>query len=65
MRFAMAETPKLSVEKALEKLRAADAPKSKNARRTEEMEALDDEVKRLRAQRLRLERHPRRSTERD
>ncbi|SIN85402.1 hypothetical protein SAMN05443247_00213 [Bradyrhizobium erythrophlei] len=27
----MAETPKLSVEKALEKLRAADAPKSKNA----------------------------------
>jgi hypothetical protein len=25
MRFAMAETPKLSVEKALERLRAADA----------------------------------------
>jgi hypothetical protein len=53
MRFAMAETPKLSVEKALEKLRSADAPKSKNARRTEEMAALDDEIKRLRAQRLR------------
>ena len=49
MRFAMAETPKLSVEKALEKLRAADATKSKNARRTEEMDALDDEIKRMRA----------------
>jgi flagellar motor switch protein FliM len=65
MRFAMAETPKLSVEKALEKLRAADAQKSKDARRTEEMDALDEEIKRLRAQRLRLDRHPRRSTERD
>ena len=61
----MAETPKLSVEKALEKLRAADATKSKDARRTEEMDALDEEIKRLRAQRLRLDRHPRRSTERD
>jgi hypothetical protein len=65
MRFAMAETPKLSVEKALEKLRAADASKSKDARRAEEMDALDEEIKRLRAQRLRLDRHPRRSTERD
>ena len=37
----MAETPKLSVEKALEKLRAADATKSKAARRAEEMDALD------------------------
>ena len=61
----MAETPKLSVEKALEKLRSADARKSKNARRTEEIDALGDEIKRLRAQRLRLERHPRRSTEHD
>ena len=41
----MAETPKLSVEKALEKLRSADAPKSRDARRTEEMDALDDEIK--------------------
>jgi hypothetical protein len=61
----MAETPKLSVEKALEKLRGTDARKSKNARLTEEIDALGDEIKRLRAQRLRLERHPRRSTERD
>jgi hypothetical protein len=61
----MADTPKLSVEKALKKLRAADAPKSRGAQRTEEMDALDDEIKRLRAQRLRLDRHQRRSTERD
>ena len=61
----MAETSKLSVEKALEKLRAADATKSKNARRTEEMDALDDEIKRLRAQRLRLDRHQRSSTKSD
>jgi hypothetical protein len=63
MRFAMAETPKLSVEKALEKLRRADAPKTKNARRTDEIQALDEEIKRLRAQRLRLERSQRRPTE--
>ena len=55
----MAETPKLSVEKALEKLRKADAPKSRNAQRTEDMDALDDEIKRMRAQRLRLERRQR------
>jgi hypothetical protein len=63
MRFTMAETGKLSVEKALEKLRRADAPKSKNARRTDEIQALDEEIKRLRAQRLRLERPQRRSTD--
>jgi hypothetical protein len=65
MSFAMAKTPKLSVEKALEKLRSADAPKSGNARRTEEMDTLDDEIKRMRAQRLRLDRHQRRSTKGD
>jgi hypothetical protein len=65
MSFAMAKTPKLSVEKALEKLRSADAPISRNARRTEEMDTLDDEIKRMRAQRLRLDRHQRRSTKGD
>jgi len=65
MRFAMAETPKLSVEKALKKIRAADAQKTKNAGLTEKTEALEDEMKRLRAQRLRLDRHQRRATERD
>jgi hypothetical protein len=63
MRFAMAETPKLSVEKALEKLRKTDTPKSRNAQRTDEIQALDEERKRLRAQRLRLERPQRRPTE--
>jgi hypothetical protein len=52
----MAETTKLSVEKALQRLRTAD-PKSKDARRSEEMDALDEDIKRMRAQRLRLERH--------
>jgi hypothetical protein len=61
----MAETPKLSVEKALQKLRSADAPKSRNARRDGENDALDEEIKRMRAQRLRLERHQQRSTKRD
>jgi len=64
MRFAMAETPKLSVEKALKKLRAADAPKS-NAGLSEKTEALEDEIKRMRAQRLRLDRRQRRSTKSD
>jgi hypothetical protein len=59
----MAETPKLSVEKALEKLRANDQ-KSRTERRSEEMDALDEEIKRMRAQRLRLER-PQRPTKRD
>ena len=58
----MAETPKLSVEKALNKLRAADAQKSTNTRRTEKMEELDEENQRLRAQRIRLDWHKRHST---
>jgi hypothetical protein len=60
----MAETTKLSVEKALQKLREADAPKAKMARLDDEISALDEETQRLRAQRLRLERHQRRSTKR-
>jgi superfamily II helicase len=55
----MAETPKLSVEKTLEKLRGADPAKSKDTRRDEQIEALEEETKRMRAQRLRLERHQR------
>ena len=60
----MAETTKLSVEKALNKLRERDAQKSK-ATHEEEMGALDEEIRRLRAQRLRLEAHQRRGTKRD
>jgi hypothetical protein len=55
----MADTKKLSVEKALNKIRADDAPKSRSSRRDEDMDTLDEEIKRMRAQRLRLERHQR------
>jgi hypothetical protein len=60
----MAETTKLSVEKALNKLREADMRKS-GTRHEEQIDALDEEIKRMRAQRLRLERHQRRSTKPD
>ena len=40
----MAEINKLSVEKALEKLRGTDAPQSKNARFNEKIDALDEET---------------------
>jgi hypothetical protein len=52
----MAETKKLSVEKALNKIREADATKSRTERRDEEMDVLDEEIKRMRLQRQRLER---------
>jgi hypothetical protein len=52
----MDDTPKLSVEKALEKLRGSEPPKSKNERYDEKMDALDEEIKRMRTQRLRLDR---------
>jgi hypothetical protein len=53
----MAETPKLSVEKALEKLRESDA-KSKSSLRDEKVDALNEEIERMRAQRRRLDRQP-------
>lgn len=55
----MAETRKLSVEKALNKIRADDASKSQSTRRDEEIDALNEEIKRMKAQRLRLDRHQR------
>jgi hypothetical protein len=61
----MAETTKLSVEKALEKLRRSDEPKSTDARLDEKIDELEEDIKRMRAQRLRLERHQRRSTNRN
>jgi hypothetical protein len=60
----MAKTTKLSVEKALNKLREADARKSKTTV-DDKIDALEEEAQRLRAQRLRLEGHQRRSTKRD
>jgi TolA-binding protein len=61
----MANTTKLSVEKALNKMHEADAQKSKSTRHEEQIDALDEEIKRMRAQRLRLEAHQRRSTKRE
>ena len=55
----MARTNKLSVEKVLEKIRSSDSSRSKSARREEEITAIDEEMRRMRAQRLRLEAHQR------
>ncbi len=54
----MADAPKLSVEKALDKLRAPDAPKSRIGQLDDKMEALEEERKRLRAARLQIRRGP-------
>ena len=55
----MAVINKLSVEKTLNKLRANDAKQSKEAVFNNKTDALDEEIERMRAQRLRLERHQR------
>ena len=55
----MAETTKLSVGQALEKLRGTDEPKAKIARLDEKIDTLDEETQRLRAMRRRLERDQR------
>jgi len=47
----MADTSKLSVGKAIEKLRGTDEPKSKTTRLDEKIDALDEETRRLRAMR--------------
>ena len=54
----MADTTKLSVEKALEKLRRSDQLKSKDQQRDEKIDELNEEIKRMRAQRLQLDRTP-------
>ncbi|MEY9182987.1 hypothetical protein ABIG06_004569 [Bradyrhizobium sp. USDA 326] len=51
----MAGTTKLSVEKALEKLRGDEPQKTRTEQRDEKSEALNKEIKRMRAQRLRLD----------
>lgn len=55
----MAEISKLSVEKALEKIRSSDELKSKDARQNEKIDALEEDIKRMRAQRLRLDQRKR------
>jgi hypothetical protein len=54
----MAGTNKLSVEKALEKLRQNEQLASKKELRDEKSEALNREIKRMRAQRMRLDQKP-------
>jgi hypothetical protein len=49
-------TKKLSVDKALEKLRGSDEPKSRMTVLDEKNKAFDEELQRLRAERRRLER---------
>ena len=53
----MAEIHKLSVEKTLNKIRGDDAKQSKEAAFNDRIDVLDGEIGRMRAQRLRLERH--------
>jgi len=55
----MAEIKKLSVEQTLNKIRRDEAVKSKSERQDEQNDALDEEIKRMREQRLRLERNQR------
>ena len=52
----MAETSKLSVGQAPDKLRGTDTPKTKMTRLDEKIDALDEETRRLRAARRRIER---------
>ncbi|MCS3930093.1 hypothetical protein M2175_005124 [Bradyrhizobium elkanii] len=54
----MAETNKLSVEKALQKLLRDEPVETASEQRDEKAEALREEIKRMRAQRSRLERSP-------
>ena len=49
-------TQKLDVGKALDKLRSRDEPKSRMTVLDEKNKALDEELRRLRAERRRLER---------
>jgi hypothetical protein len=55
----MAGTTKLSVGKALEKLQGTDSPKSKMTRFDEKIDELERETRRMRAERLRIERDQR------
>jgi hypothetical protein len=58
-------TEKLSVDKALEKLRGGDEPKSRMTLLDEKNRALDEELRRLKSERRRLERDNPGPTKRD
>jgi hypothetical protein len=53
----MAEIHKVSVEKTLNKIRGDDAKQSKEAAFNAKNDVLNEEIRRMRAQRQRLERH--------
>lgn len=57
----MVDTTKLSVEKALEKIRESDQKQSGTSNLDEKAATLNDEINRMRAQRLRLERRDKRT----
>jgi hypothetical protein len=56
----MAEINQPSVEKVLNKLCASDAKQSKDTLFNDKIDALGEEIERMRTQRLRLEQHQRR-----
>jgi hypothetical protein len=58
-------TNKLDVGKALEKFRGGDEPKSRMTILDEKNKALDEEIRRLRAERQRLERGEQEPPKRD
>lgn len=55
----MAETSKLDVGKALDKLRGSDTPSSKMSQLDSKIDALDEEMRRLKATTARMERDQR------
>ena len=57
----MADTTKLSEGQALDKLRGTEAPKTKITQLDEKIDALDEEARRLKAARRRIERGSNRS----
>jgi hypothetical protein len=58
----MADDKKLSVEKALNKIRKDEAQQTRSEKREQEMGKLDEDIARMRAQRQRLERRPRKGS---
>ncbi len=61
----MAEINKLSVGQVLDKLRSTGPKKSKSTRLDQEIDAVDKETQRLRAERRRIERDQAGPTKRD
>ena len=58
----MADDKKLSVEKALNKIRKDEAQQTRSEKREQEMDKLDEDIARMRAQRQRLDRRPRKGS---